>query len=210
MFFDNFKLCFWDFDGVIKDSVEIKTQAYFSLFETFGSDVAEKVRKHHAENGGISRFDKIPIYLKWAGIEPNEKIVNEYCKKFSKRVLQKVIDSPWVAGVENYLHNNKYKQTFVLVSATPQDELEDIVEALNLKECFSKVYGAPVLKQDAIFKIIQDLNLDPSECLMIGDARADLNAAIANQVPFLLRRHKSNVEILNSYSGPSIGDFVQL
>ena len=210
MFLDNFKLCFWDFDGVIKDSVEIKTQAYFSLFKTFGLNVADRVRKHHILNGGISRFDKLPIYLEWAGIEPREKIVNEYCENFSKLVLQGVINSPWVPGVETYLRNNYHKQIFVLVSATPQDELEYILEALDLAKCFSKVFGAPMFKQKAIYKTIQDLNLEPSECLMIGDAREDLNAASANQVAFLLRRHKTNTETFKSYFGPSVGDFVQL
>ena len=208
MILDNFKLCFWDFDGVIKDSVEVKTQAYFSLFKPFGLDVADKVQRHHLANGGMSRFDKLPIYLKWAGVEPSETLVNEYCEKFSKCVLQGVIDSPWVAGIENYLRNNSQKQIFVLVSATPQDELEYILKTLDLIECFSRIYGAPVSKKDAIFKTIQDFNLKPSSCLMIGDALADLKAAAANQVPFLLRRHESNAEIFSSYFGPSVGDFV--
>ena len=205
-----FKLIFWDFDGVIKDSVEVKTQAYFSLFEPFGLDLAEKVRIHHTANGGMSRFDKLPIYLEWAGISPSKIIVNEHCKRFSKLALQGVIDSPWVDGAETYLHNNEYKQTFVLVSATPQDEIEYILKALNLAECFSRVYGAPTTKEDAIFKTIKDYDLDPSECLMIGDASADLKAAHTNQVSFLLRRHKSNAEIFSSYLGPSIRDFVKL
>ena len=67
----NYKILFWDFDGVIKDSVEVKTQAFFQLFEPFGELVAEKVRKHHEAHGGMSRFDKFPIYLQWAGLEPN-------------------------------------------------------------------------------------------------------------------------------------------
>ena len=97
-----------------------------------------------------------------------------------------------------------------MVSATPQDELEYIIKALNLVECFSKIYGAPTTKEDAIFKTIKDYDLDPSECLMIGDASADLKAAQTNQVSFLLRRHKSNAEIFSSYLGPSIRDFVKL
>ena len=210
MILDRFKLCFWDFDGVIKESVEVKTQAYFSLFEPFSFDVANKVRKHHIENGGMSRFDKLPIYLKWAEIEPTYDVLADYCEKFSQLVLQGVIDSPWVEGAENYLHNNEYKQTFVLVSATPQDEVEYILKDLNLAECFSKIYGAPTTKQDAIFKTIKDYDLDPSECLMIGDASADLKAAQTNKVSFLLRRHKSNAEIFSSYLGPSIRDFVKL
>ena len=46
-----YKLYFWDFDGVIKDSVDVKTQAYFQLFEPFGLDVAERVRQHHEAMG---------------------------------------------------------------------------------------------------------------------------------------------------------------
>ena len=205
-----FRLIFWDFDGVVKDSVAVKTQAYFCLFEPFGFDLAQKVRTHHIENGGISRFNKLPIYLEWAGIRPNEMIVNEYCEKFSKLVFQGVIESPWVAGVENYLRKNHYKQIFVMVSATPQDELEHILQALNLVECFTKVYGAPTPKKKAIFKTIHDFSLKSTECLMIGDAIADLKAANTNHVPFLLRMHESNSEIFSSYKGPSVGDFIQI
>lgn len=209
MILDGFKLCFWDFDGVIKDSVEVKTEAYISLFEPFGFDVAEKVRNHHVKNGGMSRFDKLPIYLQWAGVESSCETVAYYCEKFSQRVLQGVIDSPWVAGVETYLHNNHQKQIYVLVSATPQGELEYILQVLNLVKCFSRVYGAPTPKQQAISKTIEELDLKPSQCLMIGDAIADLEAARNNQVPFLLRKHESNANTFSSYSGPYVGDFVQ-
>ena len=47
------------------------------------------------------------------------------------------------------------------------------------------------------------------DCLMIGDALVDLEAADANAVPFLLRRHSTNAELFSSYSGSSIEDFVE-
>lgn len=206
----NSKLYFWDFDGVIKDSIDVKTQAYFKLFEPFGLDVAERVRQHHEANGGMSRFDKLPIYLQWAGLELNKTVVNEYCERFSQQVLQGVIDAPWVAGVEQYLRSNSCQQVFVLVSATPQDELEHILEALDLTMCFADVYGAPTRKQDAIRKTLLTRGIDPSESLMIGDAQADLDAAVANQVPFLLRRHSSNNKVFATYTGTSVEDFTRL
>ena len=205
-----FSTIFWDFDGVIKDSVEVKTQAYFKLFEPFGLLVAERVRQHHEANGGMSRFDKLPIYLQWVGLEVNEITVNEYCEQFSQQVLQGVIDAPWVVGVERYLRSNAYQQTFVLVSATPQDELEYILHALDLSKCFTDVYGAPTRKQDAIRNTLLVHDLDASDCLMIGDAQADLDAAVANQVPFLLRRHISNSTLLVTYTGASVEDFTRL
>jgi phosphoglycolate phosphatase-like HAD superfamily hydrolase len=203
-------LVFWDFDGVIKDSVEVKTQTFFPLFEPFGSVVAEKVRKHHEAHGGMSRYEKLPIYLQWAGLEPNQSTVSEYCEQFSQRVLQGVIDAPWVAGVERYLRSNSNQQAFILVSATPQDELEHILHVLDLTKCFAEVYGAPIPKRDAIGKTLLASGLDTRDCLMIGDAQSDLDAAEANQVPFLLRKHASNTNVFSAYTGTSVENFTTL
>ena len=114
-------LIFWDFDGVIKDSVNVKTEAYTSLFLPYGHEVATRVRQHHEVNGGVSRFDKIPLYLLWAGELATPERIDEFCTRFSLLVLQKVIDSPWVPGVREYLLLNSGIQYFVLVTATPQD-----------------------------------------------------------------------------------------
>jgi len=206
----SFKLIFWDFDGVIKESVEIKAQAYIKIFEHFGPLVTNKIRKHHEANGGVSRFDKLPLYLEWSGVEPNPYIITEYCEKFSKIVIQAVIDSPWVIGVEDYLRSYFTLQNFVLVSATPQDELEYILRALNLKNCFSKIYGAPIPKHDAIRKTLLLYGIDKSDCLMIGDALSDLYAASINQIPFLLRRHDNNSNLFFNYTGNFIKDFSAL
>ncbi len=51
-----FSVIFWDFDGVIKDSVGVKIKAFFQLFEPFGFVVAERVRQHHEANGSMSYF----------------------------------------------------------------------------------------------------------------------------------------------------------
>jgi len=203
----NARLIFWDFDGVVKDSIEVKTQAFVKLFQPFGDTIAERVKNHHEAHGGMSRFEKLPLYLQWAGKDPSESRVSDFCDQFGQLVLQGVIDASWVSGAEAFLRTNPYQQTFVLVSATPQDELEKILSALDLARCFAEVFGAPARKQDAIRKILATRGLDPHDCLMIGDARADLDAAEANQVPFLLRRHKTNCNVFADYSGPSIEDF---
>ena len=205
-----FNFIFWDFDGVIKDSIEVKTQAFVRLFQPFGPGVAERVREHHEANGGMSRFDKLPIYLRWAGEEASEFRVNDFCDQFSQLVLQGVIEAPWVPGVEDFLRSNFYQQTFVLVSATPQDELKQILLALDLTACFAEVFGAPTRKKDAIRMTLADHGVDPQACLMIGDAGADLEAAQANQVPFLLRRHETNAKVFADYAGPFIKDFTAL
>ena len=43
---DKYEMIFWDFDGVIKESVSVKTDAYVELFRPYGSHVCKKIRKH--------------------------------------------------------------------------------------------------------------------------------------------------------------------
>ena len=207
---DRFNTVFWDFDGVIKESVPVKTEAFFQLFLRYGRDVAGRVREHHLKNGGMYRFEKIPIYLEWCGQAPTKRLVAENCDEFNRLSLQGVIDSPWVPGVEAYIRTNSHDQVFFIVSATPRAELGMILERLEIQDCFSGVFGAPTSKSSAIRTVLQTSGVSPNECLMIGDARSDLKAAHDNGVPFLLRRHVDNIDIFGEYTGDSIRDFCGL
>lgn len=195
-------LIFWDFDGVIKDSVDVKTLAYERLFLPFGREIASRVRQHHESHGGVSRFDKIPLYLTWAGELATAAQVEAFCARFSQSVLQAVIDAPWVPGVREYLLQHFSRQYFVLVTATPQEEIEQILAALDLSGCFREVHGAPTKKAHAIKVVLPRLECAPAQALMIGDAETDLQAAQANAVPFLLRRTPLNLSMQANYNGP--------
>ena len=112
--FDKYKIVFWDFDGVIKDSVEVKTNAFRELFRSFGEEVMVKVTTHHINNGGLSRFNKIPIYLTYAGIDPTEKNINDFCNQFAVLVEDEFVNCNWVPGVLPVFTNCKKKnQHFV-------------------------------------------------------------------------------------------------
>ena len=199
-------LIFWDFDGVVKDSLDIKSLAFENLFLPFGPEIARRVRNHHERNGGVSRFEKIPLYLKWAGQPKCPLQVKEFCDRFSNSVQQGVIDAPWVPGVREYLLENYTKQHFVLVTATPQEEIEQILDALYISHCFREVYGAPTNKAIAIAAVLDQQKCPPIRSLMIGDAETDRQAALFNSVPFLLRRTPLNLALQNSYSGPMFDD----
>jgi phosphoglycolate phosphatase-like HAD superfamily hydrolase len=196
-------LVFWDFDGVIKESVAVKTDAFVRLFSPYGSDVAERVRAHHESHGGLSRFEKIPIYLGWAGEEVTAARVEALCAEFSRLVMQAVIDSAWVPGVREYLLAHRARQRFVIVTATPQEEIEAILDVLALRSAFLEVHGAPTRKREAVAAVLRRLDCAPADALGIGDSGTDLEAALANGIPFLLRRTPLNVDIQQRYTGPS-------
>ncbi|HEY1018679.1 MAG TPA: HAD hydrolase-like protein [Sediminibacterium sp.] len=204
------KVVFWDFDGVVKESVEIKTIAFIKLFEPFGADVTNKVREHHLLNGGMSRFKKIPLYLSWAGQPADKNTTQTFCDQFAKLVIDEVINCEWVPGAQVFLNENRFNQLFIVTSATPQVEMEMIITALDLQSVFSRVYGAPVAKKDAIAKALAELNIDREHAVMIGDATADYNAAVENGIAFVLRRHKSNKASFLSYDGLAIENITEL
>ncbi len=195
-------LVFWDFDGVIKDSLDIKSAAYESIFMVYGNVIASRVRTHHEANGGISRFDKIPLYLEWAGESVTQSLVEEFCKKFSQAVVQSVINSPWVPGVQEYLLEYCMDQYFFLITATPQDEIEQILASLALINCFREIFGAPTPKKQAIKSVLDKFNCSPDKALVIGDSETDRLAAQGNSVPFLLRRTAINLRLQQAFCGP--------
>ena len=202
-----FKLIFWDFDGVIKDSVGVKTDAFIELFKPYGENVAKRIYNHNTTNGGMSRFHKIPLYLEWSNETINDQKVKIICEKLSGLVEKKVIDSPWVSGVQSYLRNNKYSQTFILISATPQNELERILDALDLTGCFTSINGSPASKIDAIQKSLIKYKVDKKDCLIIGDMKVDYEAALKTDISFLLRKHELNKQTFSEYKEDSVEDF---
>ncbi len=189
---DRFTHVFWDFDGVIKDSVEVKSNAFEALFRPHGAGLASRVREHHERNGGVSRYEKIPLYLGWAGVPVSIPVVEEYCRRFSELALQNVIESPWVPGVREYLEQHYERQYFVVVTATPQKEIEEILHRLGIGGYFHEAYGAPTSKSAAVGAVMLRSNVARDQVLMIGDAETDVTAARENGIAFLLRRTPLN------------------
>ena len=92
------RLVFWDFDGVIKETLDIKGDAFAGLFSHQPEELRQKIRIHHITHGGMSRFEKIPLYLAWARLPADRDSVQKFCLLFSESVFQKVLEAAWVPG----------------------------------------------------------------------------------------------------------------
>lgn len=51
----SYQSIFFDWDGVICDSADLRTQTFEDMFAPFGPKIQTKVREHHLLHGGISR-----------------------------------------------------------------------------------------------------------------------------------------------------------
>lgn len=198
---------FLDFDGVIKESVEIKSEVFESLFLKFGDKIARRIRRHHEQNGGLSRYEKLPLYLRWAGQVGSEDQVVEWSDLFSSMVKQRVVDADWVPGVIDFLNQKVGRAKMFIVTATPQQEIEEIVQEIGLASYFSAVIGAPLGKSQAIKSLVSRFSISSEDAVMFGDTYSDLEAAKANQVNFILRRTSLNLRLQGELACPMIDDF---
>lgn len=205
----SYRMVFFDFDGVIKDSVSVKSDAFELLFSVFGRKISSRIRVHHEANGGMSRYDKIPLYLSWAGIPLKDSLVEEYSNRFSKLVKQKVIGSEWVAGVERFICDNCDKYQLFIVTATPQPEIEEILSELKILDCFSDVVGAPTKKIEAITMLVRKYQLNTENAVMIGDSMPDYLAADHNNIDFILRKTALNKGMQKTLQCKMINDFIK-
>ena len=52
----------FDFDGVVVESGEIKTQAFANLYSDHGETVMSAVARYHVLHGGMSRYQKFRYF----------------------------------------------------------------------------------------------------------------------------------------------------
>jgi len=178
---------FFDFDGVIADSVDIKTRAFAKMFETYGKDVENKVIQYHLSHGGVSRFDKFRyFYENFLEKEISQQELDRLCNTFSELVLHGVIDSPLLPGaLETLEHIKKNDTSAYIISGTPHDEIIIIAKQKNLTHFFQGIYGSPRSKDDIVKEILQEKGYANHNCLFIGDSMSDYQAAVSNQIHFL-------------------------
>ena len=92
MFKGVIKNIFFDFDGVILDSINCKTQAFEAMYTKYGQEIANQVKRYHLENGGVSRFEKFRHWhKKHLGIEITNEQLNTLSEEFSNLVVDQVI-----------------------------------------------------------------------------------------------------------------------
>ena len=186
----------FDFDGVIAESVQIKTGAFVALYAPYGPDIIKKVVDHHEANGGMSRFKKIKLYHKsYLNKIITDREITELANQFSKMVINKVIASPYVPGALEFIQSSYKKYKLFISSGTPTDEINKILIARKISGYFTEVYGSPELKKDHVADICKKNNLQSYEIIFFGDAIEDIEAAAYHEVQFVLRIHKFN----NSY-----------
>ena len=196
---------------MIAESVQVKTDAFAALYAPYGRDIVKKVIKHHEANGGMSRFEKIKFY--------NESFLNKIIKdkevtglanQFSVLVVEKIIESPYVPGVLEYIQESFKHYKLFISTGTPTDEIKKILQFRNISKYFSEVFGSPSSKIEHINNIMSIYNIKPNELIFYGDSNLDMKSAEDAGIPFILIRNRFNKKFAETYKGKIINNFIRI
>jgi phosphoglycolate phosphatase-like HAD superfamily hydrolase len=195
----------FDFDGVIADSFDVKKNAFSKLYLKYGEEVANKVSEFHekASNGGMCRVKKFNFFHQnFLDISISSNQIDELCSNFSSLVVEDVINCPEISGVTQFLENyciNKSKISIVN-SATPQEEMNQIIVERGLSKFFSGIYGSPKTKVENFNNLFLNYNLKPEETVFFGDLTSDFNAANEVGCDFIGIGDRIDFEYIASHS----------
>jgi len=201
----SFQAIAFDFDGVLAESVEVKTRAYARLFDSESEKAVSQFVDYHIKNGGISRFEKIKMFYRDILRRPlDDKLFQELVLRFSKLVVEEVVAAPWVEGALGFLNQNEKQYKFFIVSGTPEDELKTIVDRREMGHFFDAVRGSPKDKVTLLTEIMGKYDLKPEKIVFVGDADTDWQASQQLKIPFLWRCVSKQVSPLAGYKGPRL------
>ena len=185
----NWQSIIFDFDGVIVESGDIKTNAFADLYQSYGDPIVKEVVRYHKLNGGLSRYKKFRHFqqclLKKPPLTQNEE--DKLDETFSRLVVEAVINSDSVPGADEFIQIEASRIPLFIASGTPETELNTIVTRRGLGPYFTGVRGSPKLKETLIAEILSAHDLTPERVLMIGDALIDYQSAQINNLAFLGR-----------------------
>lgn len=200
----------FDFDGVILESGLIKQEAFLALFAD-RPELHPRILAHHRRHLGVSRYDKLAwIHRELLGRELSAAELDELGRRYSGLVVERVLACPEVPGASELLRRISGEVPCFVVSATPQKELERIVEDRGLAACFREVRGTPGAKADILADLLGRYDLEPREMLLVGDGLSDYEAARRASVGFVLRETPEQQELFDGVEVERVADLAEL
>ena len=177
-----------DFDGTLVESNHIKDRSFETIFSNW-PEYHDAMMRWHFNHNRTERQEKFRYFVEEVlSLTDRDYFIQELTTKFSKITRQAIIDCPFVDGARDFLEYTKGRVKAYMVSATPQAELNIIIEERKLGGYFKKIFGAPIKKVDILKQIMVSEKASVNEMLFIGDSPEDQEAAEYLGIHFIGRQ----------------------
>tara|TARA_B100000949_G_C14286809_1_gene454704 strand:+ start:4412 stop:5014 length:603 start_codon:yes stop_codon:yes gene_type:complete len=196
------KTIFWDFDGVILDSMKVRDLGFYHIFREFELSKVELLMQYHRENGGLSRYVKIRHFFNEILQEPiSDKLVMDYAEEFSFMMRNELTQKKYlIQETVEFIEKEHKNLNFHIVSGSDGNELRFLCKKLGLTSYFKTIDGSPIPKKELVNNILKTFSYEIKDTILIGDSINDYYAAKHNQIRFMaynnpLIERYSNVKI---------------
>jgi len=181
-----YRVIFWDFDGVIMDSMPIRALGFVKTLADFPKSEVDRLLDFHNSNGGLSRYVKFRHFFE---VIREEKVsdaqIMELANKFSEVMLSLLLnESLLINDSLSFIRQNYMNYIFHIVSGSDGNELRTICKELSLDKYFLTIEGSPTPKKQLVCDILRKGRYSQSECCLIGDSHNDAEAADVNRIVF--------------------------
>ncbi len=180
------KTIFWDFDGVLINSNEIRDQGFIITLKEYPDWQVDQLMAFHHQNGGLSRYVKFKYFFENIRMETVEQgRIDELASAFSK-IMRGLLVNPDLLIKENmhFIERNYDDFNMHIVSGSDGNELKYLCEEMDILKYFKSVHGSPTPKTQLVAELIAKNNYNKNECILIGDSINDYEAANDNNIFF--------------------------
>jgi len=176
----------FDFDGVILDSISIKTEAFRKIFNDFPKEKVDQLIDFHINNGGMSRYLKIKYFFEEIlNIDIDKEKIARYAKRYSQLTKERLANRDYLIDDSiEFIEQNYKKYNIYIASGADENDLLYICDKLEIKKYFKSIKGSPKAKDEIVKDIIKKNSCNKSETILIGDSINDYKAAKANAIEF--------------------------
>lgn len=193
-----YKTLVFDCDGVILNSNQVKTDAFYNAALPYGEVLAEQLVDYHVSHGGISRYTKFEYFLK--NIVPKDILAKENFEsqlktlltRYAQLVHQGLLEceiAPSLEEIRKLIPNTKW----LIVSGGDQSELNELFLKRKLSYLFDGgIYGSPDTKDEILSREIKHGNVT-LPALFLGDSKYDYEAASKANLDFIFLSDWSEV-----------------
>lgn len=181
--FDRVKGVIFDLDGVLVDTAIFHFRAWQQLANSLGFDFTEK---QNEQLKGVSRIRSLELILEWGDIHKTVAeqaiLANQKNTWYLDSVNQMKPGDTLPGAIEllTYLKENNYK---IALGSASKNALF-ILERTGIVNFFDTVVDGNAVKAskpdpEVFLNGAKALDIDPNECLVIEDAQAGIDAALA-------------------------------
>ncbi len=187
----DYKTIVFDCDGVVLDSNQVKTQAFYKAALPYGKEIAQSLVDYHVARGGISRYKKFEWLIEQCeGLKgPTlEELLDSYAKEVESGLLSCNITSG-LTQLREYTQGANW----LIVSGGAQHELREVFTKRDLVKYYDGgIFGSPDTKDEILSREIANGNIK-LPAIFIGDSKYDFEAATNAKLDFVFMTKWSEV-----------------